>query len=133
MAGGVRVTAQPLEEDVLMFPGMMQDWVTSCTLPEKTRIPDGEGGWDTSWSDGAKFDAAIAHASSIEARVAESEGMASTFTVWTEKGITLEFHDVFRRDSDGQVFRVTSQGGDEQSPDRATFDLTHVSAERWEL
>lgn len=116
-----------------MFPGMMQDWVTSCTLLEKTRIPDGEGGWDTSWSDGAKFDAAIAHASSIEARVAESEGMASTFTVWTEKGITLEFHDVFRRDSDGQVFRVTSQGGDEQSPGRATFDLTHVSAERWEL
>ena len=116
-----------------MFPGMMQDWVTSCTLLEKTRIPDGEGGWDTSWSDGAKFDAAIAHASSIEARVAESEGMASTFTVWTEKGITLEFHDVFRRDSDGQVFRVTSQGGDEQSPDRATFDLTHVSAERWQL
>lgn len=116
-----------------MFPGMMADWATSCTLLEKTRIPDGEGGWDTSWSDGVKFDAAIAHASSIEARVAESEGMASTFTVWTEKGITLEFHDVFRRDSDGQVFRVTSQGGDEQSPDRATFDLTHVSAERWQL
>lgn len=116
-----------------MFPGMMRDWVTSCTLLEKTRVPDGEGGWDTSWSDGAKFDAAIAHASSIEARVAESEGMASTFTVWTEKGITLEYHDVFRRDSDGQVFRVTSQGGDEQSPDRATFDLTHVSAERWQL
>ena len=116
-----------------MFPGMMQDWVTSCTLLEKMRIPDGEGGWDTSWSDGEKFDAAIAHASSIEARVAESEGMASTFTVWTEKGITLEYHDVFRRDSDGQVFRVTSQGGDEQSPDRATFDLTHVSAERWQL
>lgn len=116
-----------------MFPGMMADWATSCTLLEKTRIPDGEGGWDTSWSDGVKFDAAIAHASSIEARVAESEGMASTFTVWTEKGITLEFHDVFRRDSDGQVFRVTSQGGDEQSPDRATFDLQHVSAERWQL
>jgi len=116
-----------------MFPGMMADWATSCTLLEKTRIPDGEGGWDTTWSDGAKFDAAIAHASSIEARVAESEGMASTFTVWTEKGITLEYHDVFRRDSDGQVFRVTSQGGDEQSPDRATFDLTHVSAERWQL
>jgi hypothetical protein len=59
--------------------------------------------------------------------------MASTFTVWTEKGFTLDFHDLFRRDSDGQVFRVTSQGGDEQSPDSASFDLQHVSAERWQL
>ena len=134
MASGVRVQTQPMEEDVLMaFPNLMTDWVTTCTLLEKTRVPDGEGGWETSWVDGPEFDAAIAHASSIEARVAESEGMASTFTVWTDKGITLDYHDVFRRNSDGQVFRVTSQGGDEQSPDRATFDLTHVSAERWEL
>lgn len=117
----------------MAFPGIMSEWVSTCTLLEKTRIPDGEGGWETSWTDGETFEAAIAHASSIEARVAESEGMASTFTVWTEKGITLDFHDLFRRNSDGQVFRVTSQGGDEQSPESASFSLTHVSAERWQL
>jgi head-tail adaptor len=123
-----------MEEGRLMaFPGIMGERATSCTLLEKTRVPDGEGGWETSWTDGAQFQATIAHASSIEARVAESEGMASTFTVWTEKGVTLDFHDLFRRDSDGQVFRVTSQGGDEQSPDSASFDLQHVSAERWQL
>lgn len=114
------------------FPGIMNEWVRECTLLEKTRIPDGEGGWQTSWADGMDFAAAITHASSIEARVAESEGMASTFTVWTEKGITLDFHDVFRAD-DGQVYRVTSQGGDEQTPESATFQLEHVSAERWQL
>lgn len=117
----------------MAFPGVMNDWVTTCTLQEKTRVPDGEGGWATTWVDGMKFQAAITHASSIEARVAESEGMASTFTVWTEKGTTLDFHDVFVRDNDGQVFRVTSQGGDEQSPDTASFSLQHVSAERWKL
>lgn len=117
----------------MAFPGIMNDWVTTCTLLEKVRVPDGEGGWDTRWVDGAEFDAAIQHSSSIEARVAESEGMTSTFTVWTEKAMPLDFHDVFRRDSDGQVFRVTSQGGDEQSPESATFSLTHVSAERWQL
>lgn len=117
----------------MAFPGIMAERATTCTLLEKTRIPDGEGGWETSWVDGESFEAAIAHASSIEARVAESEGMASTFTVWTEKGITLDFHDLFRRETDGQVFRVTSQGGDEQSPDSASFSLQHVSAERWQL
>lgn len=115
------------------FPGMMSEWVSECTLLEKKRIPDGEGGWETSWVDGMPFEAAITHASSIEARVAESEGMGSTFTVWTEKGTPLDYQDVFRRESDGQTFRVTSQGGDEQSPDRASFQLTHVNAERWEL
>lgn len=116
----------------MSFPGMMNEWVRACTLLEKTRVPDGEGGWDTRWVDGMSFDAAITHSSTIEARVAESEGMTSTYTVWTEKGFTLDYHDVFR-DASGQVYRVTSQGGDEETPASASFQLGHVSAERWQL
>lgn len=116
----------------MAFPGIMSEWVSACTLLEKTRVPDGEGGWETRWVDGMEFDAAITHSSTIEARVAESEGMASTYTVWTEKGFTLDFHDVFR-DADGHTYRVTSQGGDEQTPESASFQLVHVSAERWTL
>lgn len=123
-----------MEEALLMaFQGIMQERATECTLMEKSRIPDGEGGWSTSWVEGLQFTAVIEHASSIEARVAESQGMASTFTVWTEKSTPLDYQDVFRRNSDGQVFRVTSQGLDEQTPDSATLNLTHVSAERWEI
>lgn len=114
------------------FPGIMGERAEECTLLEKTRVPDGEGGWTTSWVDGMTFSAAITHASTIEARVAESEGMASTFTVWTEKGFELDFHDVFRA-SDGQVYRVTSQGGDDETPGSASFQVTHVNAERWQL
>lgn len=116
----------------MAFPGIMSEWVRTCTLLEKTRVPDGEGGWETRWVDGMEFDAAISHSSTIEARVAESEGMASTYTVWTEKSFTLDFHDVFR-DASGQTYRVTSQGGDEQTPASASFQLEHVSAERWTL
>ena len=114
------------------MPGIMGERAETCVLLEKTRVPDGEGGWETRWVDGPEFSATITHASSIEARVAESEGMSSTFTVWTEKGTTLDFHDVFRA-SDGQVYRVTSQGGDEETPDSATMQVQHVSAERWQL
>lgn len=119
----------------MSFQGIMSERATACTLLEKTRIPDGEGGWDTRWVDGPAFTAAITHTSTIEALVAESEGMSSTFTVWTEKGFTLDYHDVFRRESDGQTFRVTSQGGDEKTPDSASdgMQVQHVSAERWEL
>lgn len=116
-----------------MFPGIMEDGARLCTLLEKVRVSDGEGGWRTEWNDGPSFRAVITHASSIEARVAESEGMSSTFTVWTETTTPLDYRDVFRREEDGQTFRVTSQGKDEMSPSVATFALTHVSAERWEL
>lgn len=116
----------------MAMPGLMGERAEVCTLLEKTRVPDGEGGWTTSWVDGMQFWAAIPHESSIEARVAESEGMTSTYTVWTEKGTTLDFHDVFR-DSSGQVYRVTSQGGDDETPDSANIQVQHVSAERWQL
>lgn len=116
----------------MAMPGVMGERAKTYTLLEKTRVPDGEGGWTTSWVDGMQFQAALTHDSSIEAKVAESEGMASTFTVWTEKGTTLDFHDVFRA-SDGQVYRVTSQGGDDETPDSASMQVQHVSAERWQL
>lgn len=134
MAGGVCVRPFAMEEDVLMaFQGLMSYYVAECTLLEKARVPDGEGGWTVSWTDGMKFQAAITHDDTMQARVAESEGMGSTFSVFTDKSMPLDYHDVFRRESDGQVFRVTSQGGDEVTPDSSNLDLCKVSAERWVL
>ena len=80
-----------------------------------------------------EFDAAITHDTTLQARVAESEGMKSTYTVTTEKNMVLDFHDVFRRMTDGQVFRVTSDGTDIVTPDRASFQFSQVSAEEWVL
>lgn len=117
----------------MSFRGLMNDFVEECTLIEKTRIPDGEGGWTTGWTDGMDFSAAITYDTTLQARVAESEGMKSTYTVTTEKGMTLDFHDVFRRKRDGQVFRVTSDGTDVQTPARASFQVSQVTAEEWTL
>lgn len=104
-----------------------------CTLMERTRVPDGEGGWTTAWSDGAQFDAAIVMDSTIAARVAEKEGMTAVYTVTTDRGVPLEFHDVFRREGDGQLFRVTSDPADKTTPSAASFQFLQVSAERWSL
>lgn len=113
--------------------GLMNDFAEDCVLMEKVRVPDGEGGWSTSWTEGAGFRAAITHDSTLRARVAEKEGMMSTYTVTTDKAMPLDFHDVFKRLRDGQTFRVTSDGTDEQTPDRATFQVSQVSAEEWSL
>ena len=79
------------------------------------------------------FDAAIVKDTSLEARIAEKEGLTNTYTVTTSPNAALEFHDVFKRVRDGQVFRVTSNGDDVRPPSVATFDFEQVSAEEWEL
>ena len=112
---------------------LIDDFKTRCTLLEKRRVPDGEGGWAVEWVDGMEFDAAIVHNTTIAARVAEKEGMSSTFTVTTEKNMGLDFHDVFRRESDGDTFRVTSDSQDVQTPDRSSFQFAQVTAEKWSL
>lgn len=112
---------------------LVDNFKVPCTLLERSRVPDGEGGWATGWADGPTFQAAIVRNSSLAARVAEREGLTNVYTVTTSPNAALEFHDVFRRDADGQVFRVTSNGDDVQTPDAATFQFQQVSAEEWTL
>ena len=117
----------------MAFIGLMGDYAEECTIIEKSRVSDGEGGWITRWVDGMRFEAAITHDSTLQGRIAESEGMTATYTVTTDKSMPLDFHDVFRRESDGQIFRVTSDGTDKKTPKSATFQVSQVSAEEWAL
>ena len=98
---------------------------------ERTRTPDGEGGFVTKWVDGVAFKAAITFDASLEAMVAEKQGVTSLYTVTVPKNAKLEYHDAFKRIRDGKVFRVTSDGDDKITPARATFQFVQVTAEEW--
>ena len=104
-----------------------------CVMMDKTSVPDGIGGFTHSWVEGAAFQAAIVKDNTLEARVAEKEGVTEVYTVTVSKTLPLEFHDVFKRVSDGAIFRVTSNVTDSKTPSVATFQFGQVSAERWEL
>ena len=112
---------------------LIDEAMTTVVLMEKTRQPDGEGGFITSWIDGVSFDAAITFDTSMESRIAERQGVTSRYTITTGKNAKLEYHDVIRRLSDGKVFRITSDGDDVQTPNRATFQFLQVTAEEWVL
>lgn len=105
----------------------------SCTLLEKRTESDGEGGFTTTWADGAGFQAAIVRNSTAEVRIAEQNGFSNVYTVTVGVNVPLEFHDVFRRDSDGQVFRVTSNADDMRTPKVASFKFQQVMAEEWSI
>ena len=112
---------------------LIDDFKAPCVLLELRRIPDGEGGFYSEWIEGAEFKAAVTLDSTLEARIAEKEGVASIYTVTTEKNAMLRFHDVFRRKTDGKLFRVTSDGEDIVTPARASFHFSQVTAEEWRL
>ncbi len=112
---------------------LIDDFKSACVLLEKEREPDGAGGFITEWIEGTKFQAAITFNSSLEARVAEKQGVSSLYTITTDKNAKLEYHDVFKRLSDNKIFRVTSDGDDVLTPARASFQFAQVTAEEWSL
>lgn len=112
-----------------LFEQMMEP----CRVMNKIRTSDGEGGFITNYTEGAKLKAAIINDTSTQARIAESQGVSSTYTITTYKANALDFHDVIKRESDGAYFRITSRADDKKSPDMATFDICQVSAERWTM
>lgn len=110
---------------------LLTDAMESCTMLDKITSDDGYGGTKQTYVAGASFTAAIVFDTSIEARVADKQGVTSRYTVTTPRGITLEYHDVFRRNRDGKVFRVTSDGDDKYTPKSATLDMRQVTAEEF--
>lgn len=112
---------------------LLDEMKVACVLLDKRRTPDGEGGFQTSWVEGAKFMAAVVLNTSIEARIGEKQGLTSLYTVATEKNAVLQYHDVFRRLYDNKTFRVTSDGDDKQTPARSIINMTQVTAEEWSL
>lgn len=105
----------------------------SCVMLNKRTTADGYGGYISTWEEGAEFQAAITFDTSLEARVAGKQGVTSLYTITTSRGLTLEYHDVFRRVRDNKIFRVTSDGDDKFTPLSATLDMRQVTAEEWVL
>ena len=112
---------------------LIDEAMTPCVMIDRTTQPDGEGGTVTNWIEGAAFNAAITFDNSIEAKSAAVQGVTSLYTVTVPKRVKLEYHDVFKRLSDGKIFRVTSDGDDKITPERASFQFAQVSAEEWAL
>lgn len=108
---------------------LLDESMEKCTMQDRTTVSDGYGGYTTTWKDGAEIMAAIVLDSSMEARIADKQGVTALYTVTTRKNINLQYHDVFRRESDKKYFRVTSDGDDKHTPTSASLNMRQVSAE----
>ena len=108
---------------------MMEDY----QLQKYIRSDDQYGGHKGAWEQGMTFKAAIAKQSSPEQQIAEKEGISEAFMMVVEKGVSLEYHDVIKRLSDGSIFRTTSRTKDSTAHPASTVKISTVTVERWEL
>ena len=112
---------------------LLTDAMEPFVMLDKTSAPDGYGGITRTWTEGAAITAAAVLDTSMQARIAGVQGVTSVYTVTVPRAVSLEFHDVIRRLSDGKVFRVTSDGDDKKTPPSASLDMRQVTAEEWQL
>lgn len=112
---------------------LLDDAFETFEIIDKTTTEDGYGGIITSYVAGAKFQAVAVFNNSTEARVAAVQGAYDRYRITTRKAVTLQYHDIVRRLSDGKIFRVTTDGDDVKTPPSAALNMRQVDAEEWEL
>ena len=112
---------------------LLEDAMESFNIIDKIKVNDGYGGTIDSWSEGIEIKAAAVLDSSDEMRVAMAEGVKASYTITTNKNVNLQYHDVIKRQRDGKILRITSDGDDNYTPAAATLNMRQVTAEEWEL
>lgn len=112
---------------------LLDEAMEEFVMIDKTTEPDGYGGVRPVWTPGASFQAAAVLDNSMQARIAEKQGVTALYTITTRKNMNLQYHDVLRRVSDEKIFRVTSDGDDKKTPGSANLNMRQVSAEEWRL
>lgn len=112
-----------------LFEEMLEPFV----FMDKTRVADGAGGSHVQWQEGAEIQADAHYDSSMQAQIAEGQGVTSVYKIYTHTGVHLEYHDVLKRVRDGKIFRITSDASERTTPKSANIDISVVNAEKWEL
>jgi hypothetical protein len=117
-----------MEENLMSFfdNSFMANELKDCVIMDKTTRPDGYGGIQTIWAEGAQFKAAIIQDSSTEASIAMAESLNDRFLVTTPKSVVLAYLDVFKTVSDGRIYQCITNGSDKASPKISTLDMRQV-------
>lgn len=95
---------------------------------------DGYGGYVTTYEPGATFDAVLVLDDSLQAQVAEKQGVTGVYTLTYEKVLHLPWHTAFKKISGeklvGTYFRVTSKD-ENATPGTSSLNLRYVKCEEF--
>ena len=109
---------------------LIDEQMEDCQIIDKVSVPDGQGGFDYTWIEGAVFKAAVTKDSSLQARIAEKQGVTEIYSITVNKGTPLQVNDIVKRLSDNTTYKVTSNIVDDETPSRASFQYGTGTAEK---
>lgn len=109
---------------------LLEDAFEKAYIMDKTTEPDGYGGVITTWTEGAEIKAAFSLDTSLQAKIAQEQGVKDLYSITTRKNVILRYHDWIKRARDGALFRATSNGDDNVTPKSAGLNMRVVSAEK---
>lgn len=112
---------------------LMDEYSVECVLLTKTRTDDPLGGYKTVWTPGLLFRAAWEYESAPEITVAEQQGVERTYRIYVDRALDLDYHEVFRRADNGQIYRVTNPGTDRMTPGFSRLNKRLIEVEKWAL
>lgn len=93
-------------------------------------VTNGEGGYNETLIEGKSFFGAIATKQNIQVKLAEKEGIKPIFTIMANKENILKFDMVIKRIKTNELFKITSNSKDLESPAISDLNICKVSAER---
>lgn len=102
-------------------------------LKNRSVVDDGEGGFVTNWVDGATIQAALDLGSSREVREAKARDLKTVYTATFPKNTPVRYGDYIESVETGEIFRITSEPSDNQTPEMAKFQSCFATAERVEF
>lgn len=109
---------------------LLEDYQRACVIMEKTREPDGAGGYYTTWAEGLFFYNYQALDTSLQARIAEKQGVTSVYTGMVEKSVPIEYGDYYKDLGTDETYRITSNPEEKEAPASSTLKFKAFTAER---
>lgn len=133
MAKRIRYTFEAIQKGKGNYMSLLENAYEDFTVINKLVVDDGYGGTTDTWKDGAGIKAVAVFDSSMQAKIAQAQGVTSLYTITVKKNILLDYHTVLRRESDKKIFRLTSDSDDKKTPADAALNMRQYSAEEWTL
>lgn len=100
---------------------------------EYSREPNGLGGFEETYKEGATFNGALVMDTTTQARIAEKQGVTSLYTLTVPLDVPLKYGDLFRSVETGDTYRITSRPGEKKTPSVASFQFQNFTAELYSL
>lgn len=104
-----------------------------CHIMDKTTVPDGRGGVETVYVEGAPIEVAFPFEGSQTVVIGNQETVTDFYTFVTYKKVLLQAGDIVKRDNTGDTFKVESNGEDSTPPNISSLDMRQVKAKKWSL